>query len=84
MDSAFRQALSRFTASLTAEEVAQFKLASLDDVRHVAGEIQRDQATRRDMMNLSRIEAFLEGMSQYGRVVEVFLNVSPVIVFVWV
>ena len=84
MDPTFCQALSRFTASLTAKEEDQFRFTSLDDVRQAASRIQHDQAARRDMMNLTRIEAFLEGMDQYGRVAEVFLSASPIVAFVWV
>ena len=34
-------------------------------------------------MNLSRILGFLEAMNQFGKVVEVFLNTSDILAFVW-
>lgn len=35
------------------------------------------------MRNLSRILGFLEAMKQFGAVVEVFLNTSDILAFVW-
>ena len=34
-------------------------------------------------MNLSRIQSFLEAMNQFGKVVEMFLNVSEAVAFIW-
>jgi len=35
------------------------------------------------MMNLTRIQAFLEGMEQFGKIIDIFPNTSPVVAFVW-
>lgn len=34
-------------------------------------------------MNLTRIQRFLEGMEQLGKVIDIFLNTSEVLAFVW-
>jgi hypothetical protein len=35
------------------------------------------------MVNMARIQAFLEGMQQLGKTIEVFLNVNEVVCFIW-
>jgi hypothetical protein len=46
-------------------------------------QIQKEQEERREMMDLARIQSFLEAMHQFGKVVEVFLNVADALAFVW-
>lgn len=84
LNSSFRRALTRFTASLTSEEEADFKFTTLTDVQEVLGKIQDEQGARKKMMNLHRIQIFLEGMEQFGEVIKVFLNTSPLVAFIWV
>ena len=62
MNATFSQALSRFATNLTPDEEADFRFTSLEDVHRVTLEIQHRQGTRREMMNLTHIQAFLEGM----------------------
>lgn len=45
--------------------------------------IQQEQDGRKKMMNMCRIKACLETMKQFGTVVEVFLNVSDALAFIW-
>lgn len=35
------------------------------------------------MMHMGRITSFLEAMEQFGKVIEVFLNVADMLAFVW-
>jgi hypothetical protein len=42
-----------------------------------------EQGRRKELMNLTRIRRFLEAMDQYGKVIEVFLNASSMLCFVW-
>jgi hypothetical protein len=42
-----------------------------------------EQGRRKELMNLTRIQRFLEAMDQYGKVIEVFLNASSTLCFVW-
>ncbi|TVY78217.1 C2H2 finger domain transcription factor crzA [Lachnellula suecica] len=81
--SAFDDVLSKFKSRLSKKELDDFKFSSLDDVRVSVVAIQEEQGRRRTMMNLTRIQAFLEAMDQYGKVIEVFLNASSVLCFVW-
>lgn len=83
-DSAFRRALERFKAHLSPAERDEFGVVSLEDVQNTIAHIQQTQGSERTMRNFTRIKGFLEAMEQYGKVVEVFVNVSDIIAFVWV
>lgn len=80
----FYSSLDRFKIGLSDREKEDFELTSLDEVHNVVLEIQKNHASERRMQNMKRIELFLEGMEQYGSVIEVFLNASLFIAFVWV
>jgi len=54
------------------------------DVEETIRRIERDQRMKKKMQNLVRIKPFLEGMKQYGGIIEVFLNTSNIIVYIWV
>jgi cell fate (sporulation/competence/biofilm development) regulator YlbF (YheA/YmcA/DUF963 family) len=45
--------------------------------------IQAKQSAKKEMMNFTRIQSFLEAMKQFGAVVEVFLNTTEFLAFVW-
>jgi hypothetical protein len=79
----FEQVLSHFSKRLTNQELADFKFTSLNDVLVAIESIQTEQGRRKDMMNLTRVRRFLEAMDQYGSVIEVFLNTSSFLCFVW-
>src|ERR1035438_3528642 len=79
----FQQAVANFSLRLTKKEAEDFKFCTLDDLRTAINAIQEDQGKRREMMNLARIQEFLEAMEQYGKVIEVFLNASSILCFVW-
>lgn len=79
----FQQALTKFTARLTNAEIENFKLSSLGDVTMAVKVIQHDQARRKSMMNLTRMQGFLEAIDQYGKVVEIFVNTSSFLCFIW-
>ncbi len=83
-DSGFQRALTRFKGHLSPTEQEEFGVTSLEDVQETIANIQENQGSQRKMRNLTRIKAFLEAMEQYGKVIEVFLNVSDILAFVWV
>ena len=83
-DTGFQRALVRFKDRLSPTEREEFSVTSLEDVQRTIAHIQDTQGSERKMRNLTRIKAFVEGMEQYGKVIEVFLNVSDILAFVWV
>ena len=82
--SAFQRALARFKGHLSTEQQEEFSITSLEDVQETIARIQDAQGSEGRMRNLTRIKGFVEAMEEYGKVVEVFLNVSDIIAFVWV
>jgi hypothetical protein len=79
----FQESLSNFKKRLNQKELEDFKFATLEDVEREMDRIQREQANRKEMMNMPRIQSFLEAMDQFGKVIEVFLNSSDFVAFVW-
>jgi hypothetical protein len=79
----FQATLASFRKRLTPKEQEDFQFATIGDVRKVIACIQNEQETVKGMMNMSRIQSFLEAMEQFGKVVEVFLNASEFVAFVW-
>jgi len=83
-DTIFYKALDRFKIGLNDREKEDFELTSLDEVHTIVLKIQDAHASDHKMQNMARIQSFLEGMEQLGNVIEVFLNVSVFVAFVWV
>jgi molecular chaperone GrpE (heat shock protein) len=79
----FEAILSDFKKRLTPKELEDFQITTLQDVRETALRIQRDQEIVKKMMNMTRIESFLEAMDQFSKVIEVFLNASMFVAFIW-
>jgi len=79
----FETTLATFKTRLTAEERDEFQFTTLDDVRSVIARIQADQGSQKSMLNLNRLQSFLEAMDQFSNVIEVFLNTSQFVGFVW-
>jgi hypothetical protein len=80
---AFKKALESFRKRLSSEELSQFTNTTYDQLLHELGQLQEKQERNKEMMNLRRLEPFLEGMLYLGRTIEVFLNASDVLCFVW-
>jgi hypothetical protein len=83
-DNEFSRVLTSFTQSLTEEQQDDFRFSTLEDLQTVINTIQKKQGSERKMQNLTRLKSFLEAMEQYGYVIEVFLNTSEFISFIWV
>lgn len=82
----FERAVDVFkrSADLDEAEMADFQLTDLQSLRQAINTIQNDQAKQKKLMYMRRLEPFLKTMEDYGKVLEVFLNVSDFIAFVWV
>jgi hypothetical protein len=79
----FEVILADFKKNLTPGEVQDFQFVTLNDVRETAHRIQKDQENLKKLMNMARLESFLEAMKQFGKVIEVFGNSSIFVAFVW-
>lgn len=82
-DNTFQEVLSNFKKRLTAKELATFQHTTFDEVRESILRIQSEQDRFTTMMNIARLESFLEAMKQFSKIIEVFGNSSSFVGFVW-
>jgi len=82
-DDAFARARSKFTKSIGPHLAQQFSGCTLKDVRDAIRDIQREHGEEDNLRNMRRLSAFIEAMEQFGKVVDVFLNASEFVCFVW-
>ena len=80
----FRRALNRFLDEISQEQRDEFENCTLKDVHDTIEKIQAAHGSERRLRNMNRVRRFLEGMEQIGKVVDVFLNSTMYLGFVWV
>ena len=83
-DSDIETLLTHFKRRLTKSEQEEIENVTLEDLDKAIKKIQEKQRETRSYRNLRRIEPFVTGMKEYGKVVGVFTNASPIVAFVWV
>ncbi|KAF4535903.1 Ankyrin repeat protein [Lasiodiplodia theobromae] len=83
LETNFGKVLGSFKAKLTQDEYEDFCFATLDDLKQTVVEIQAEQGSARRLQNLRRLDAFLEAMEQYDKVVQIFLNAADLLAFIW-
>jgi hypothetical protein len=76
-------ALGKFKNRLTGTQLQDFQQTTYKQLCEDILRIQKEQETFKSLVNMSRIQSFLEAMEQFGKVIEVFLNVSDAVAFVW-
>lgn len=82
---AFDEALIRFKKDLTDKEKLDFAVTSIEDVYAEAKKIQEKQAVRGSLRNMRRMQPYLNGLTQFATVIEVFVQAKPeIMAFVWV
>jgi hypothetical protein len=79
----FKQAFDNFKKRLKPEEEAKFAITSLNDLELAVKDLQDRQRKTKTAQNLKRIEPFLQAMAQYKEIIEVFLNASSLLCFIW-
>lgn len=80
----FKRALKNFKHSLPPDLAKEFeKIGTLRDVQAICMKIQDEQGQDGCLRRLRRIEGFIEAMDQLGKSIDVFLNASEFICFVW-
>jgi hypothetical protein len=83
LSAAVRAALNSFESTLKPADLVDMKISSLDDVHDAMLKIQKKQGAEKKLLNLNRMQVFLDGMEQYEELVEVLLNVPVMVVFIW-
>ena len=83
---AFDIAIKEFLDSLVDGNEYDFShFQSIHDVYDETEKIQKEQGRRGALRNLQRIQPFLQRLSEYSGVVEVFVQVKPdVLALLWV
>ena len=83
---AFDTARKEFLRDVPDEDVAIFsKSTSIDDIYNATDEIQKKQAGTRTLQNLSKIQPYLECLTQYSGVLDTIVQVKPdVLAIIWV
>jgi hypothetical protein len=79
----FKQVADSFAKRLKPDEQAFFSFTTLHDVEIAVKDIQDQQRKSKTAQNLTRMQPFLQAMSQYEGIIEVFLNTSAILCFVW-
>jgi hypothetical protein len=79
----FEVILADFKKNLTPGELQDFQFVTRNDVRETALRIQKDQENLKTMMNMARLESFLEAINQFGKVIKVFRNANIFVAFLW-
>ncbi|KAK3619537.1 hypothetical protein LTR56_023972 [Elasticomyces elasticus] len=79
----FEQILRDFRDSLTTEEDTDFAATTLDELKLIVTAIQEKQRRKHNMQNMTRLMGFLEAMENYGKTLDVFVNVHNFVAFIW-
>ncbi|KAF2686439.1 ankyrin [Lentithecium fluviatile CBS 122367] len=79
----FNRVLTEFQQELSMDEVDDFNFITADDLKKAVHQLQEEQKSKKRMQNLRRISAFLEAMDQFDKVIQVFLNTTNYLGFVW-
>jgi len=80
----FKQTIADLKQSLTAEQARDFRFTTFEDLQETISGLQTKHILDRANRNLNRVKPFLEAVKQWGKVIEVFVNASDMVAFVWV
>ncbi|KAF3182233.1 hypothetical protein TWF751_007276 [Orbilia oligospora] len=79
----FEKSLEKFRQRLSPEQRQQFSFSSLDDVRAEMRKLQDQLGPQKKLRSFNKMKRFLEGMKQVEQLVQIFLNTSDVVAYVW-
>ncbi|KAK6532637.1 hypothetical protein TWF281_006818 [Arthrobotrys megalospora] len=80
----FDEALQNFQARLSAEQKSLFRQTTRQEVEVLAIKLQEEQKQRTSHKALGLLRPFIDGLSGYAKVIEVFAQTSEILCFVWV
>ena len=82
----FERAHKKVWKNLTAEE--KNKLAAtctIEDVRKIAVDIQKEQAKRHELGNMNKIRPYLNALERYDDIIKIFVSAKPeILALIWV
>lgn len=83
LEDGFRQVLADFKKRLKPDELVKFEFTELEHLRLATQDLQERQTKSKTAQNLTRIQPFLQAMMQFKDTIEVFLNASKYLCFIW-
>lgn len=82
--SVIQNAFLKLEEALYCSDIQLFRSTTLQDVREAAKIISRDQAQRRCLQNLRRLEPFFEALGKFAGAIETLCQGTPYLCYVWV
>ena len=83
LEATYHNALDDFRNRVGEKNFRDFEKTDIQMLKKDIKRMQQDQRNSKALRNLSRISGFIKAFEQFGTVVEVFLNASPIVCFVW-
>lgn len=80
---AFRGAVLKFKNGLLGAELTAFQSTTYESLCHEILRLQHAHQHTKTMANFARLQSFLEAMHQFSKTIEIYLNTSDVLAFVW-
>lgn len=81
----FTDAFERAYSELTPLERNGISAATIKDVYHEIKVIQENQAKRRSLRNMKKLEPYINGLKSYSEVISIFVQVKPdLLALIWV
>lgn len=77
-------AFTKFKNLIHDSDALLFKSTTLADVREAARIIERDQAQRKCLRNLRRLEPLLQALGTFGGTIETLCQGTPYLCYIWV
>ncbi|EPS38617.1 hypothetical protein H072_7588 [Dactylellina haptotyla CBS 200.50] len=78
-----QDALTEFKQRLNDEQKKEFSLAKYADVEYTSARLQEELRQSKSYKALGLLQPFVEGLSGYAKVIEVFAQTSEILAFVW-
>ena len=82
-ETTFERELKAFKARLTSSEQSSFSQTTINDLYLTLASIQQTQISARTNTNVKRLRQFLEAIESLAKVLELFVNVSDFVAFIW-
>jgi len=85
-DEEFQTFLKAFKsdAGLSKKDIQEYEETTVDDVNAILYAIQQKHISNNRQQYLKRLQVFIVNMESFGKVIEVFLNSTNYLGFVWV
>ncbi|TDZ24409.1 hypothetical protein Cob_v003428 [Colletotrichum orbiculare MAFF 240422] len=81
--SGFERAAERFKESLPKKLADDFVITTLESLKNEIKSIQKEHGAQGKLRNIQRASKFVEAAAQLGQVIEVFVNASEFVCFIW-